>query len=701
MVKPKLLANLSGSVMSLLSNTLGTLSGAELSSYVANPSNFTMIAALLATCGAQTLFQRWSSKKDSAADRAEIEALLAKFQRIGTRNDLVMRDEIIAEVRAAAGGIDADRFGEAIELLTTLNEQAEASDEVLERIEQIVNRVTQTLGDFDPDLLEAISDQVGHIDETVVANNALLRQILALHNTAAAPSETPVRMTTVTRPKANFTGRESLRAELGDALARGSVALFNTVGLGGVGKTELARRLAYDVRDRFAGGIVEVDFFGKSTNAARLSGQTALVALLRELGHLDQLPDDPQQLKALYYQALADRPTLIVCDDVGDASQLDLISPPPDGSVLLITSRVRLDLADCDQRDVERFAREESVAYLQLALTAFDYDDAALDSLADACSDLPKALEVAASIIRVDGIPVEDVVMDLNDAADAVRSGATPEDAVYAEVKAVVGQSLKRLGNARATWRKVGIFPADFDADAAATVLGVDDARAARKALAPVRRRSLLEWDAAADRYRMHDLVRDLSAGELANKPDEVAAAEEAFLTEYTNRLHRANTLYDQHGEATFEGLSLYDADSANVDTVYDRLRVRDNEEQSKDSGRRLVDFVSGGPSVLANRHLPADYARWLEAVLAVAERLAAKTKRRKRLATSASSTRIKAGSTKPKICTNSPSKSTNGWDDQKALPFSHSTLPLSVSIKAGRVKRVSSFTRLSRSSSA
>lgn len=134
-----------------------------------------------------------------------------------------------------------------------------------------------------------------------------------------------------------FVGRQSLIAEMRPALTASRHETFYLIyGMGGVGKTVLAARLAYLCRANFPDGVLWLQVNTPEP-------MTALLAVAQSYGRdvrgFDTLPDRSRAVREL----LADKRALIILDNAETDEQLAPFLPPTGPCAVLVTSR-RQDL---------------------------------------------------------------------------------------------------------------------------------------------------------------------------------------------------------------------------------------------------------------------------------------------------------------------------------------------------------------------
>jgi predicted ATPase len=123
----------------------------------------------------------------------------------------------------------------------------------------------------------------------------------------------------LTAPPRLFVGRD---AELAELHAAAEAPLVVLTGPGGVGKTTLARRWAYDVTPRFPDGQLYIDLQGFS-EATAVDPDEALGYLLRALGvPAERVPAAVAEQSARYRSLTAGRALLIVLDNAFSVAQV-------------------------------------------------------------------------------------------------------------------------------------------------------------------------------------------------------------------------------------------------------------------------------------------------------------------------------------------------------------------------------------------
>jgi DNA-binding SARP family transcriptional activator/Tfp pilus assembly protein PilF len=385
------------------------------------------------------------------------------------------------------------------------------------------------------DLRQVLAEHLG-IDpgpEVQGIHRALLRG-----EVSPAPTRPPVTAGPAARPwavphqlprdVAAFTGRASELARLAAVRAAGDASLVTIVGSPGVGKTALALRWAYQLRDEFPDGQLFIDLRGFAATPP-LRPIDALAQFLRALGvPADQVPVDPQEATALYRTVLADRRMLVVLDNARDSEQVRPLLPGNSDCLVVVTSRHRLDGLTVHE-DAHRLtlaalspAEANHLLALMVGSDQAAAEPEALAELARLCAYLPLALRLAAANLVARCPPGPPGQGNLRSYAARLAAGnrlAALEIATEggSAVRTAFALSYATLPDAESRlFRLLGILPGtDLTVAAAAALAGVPREDAARQLdrLAAAH----LAHEPAPGRYTCHDLLRHYAA-ELADR---------------------------------------------------------------------------------------------------------------------------------------------------------------------------------------
>ncbi|MFI6345775.1 AfsR/SARP family transcriptional regulator [Streptomyces sp. NPDC050560] len=205
-----------------------------------------------------------------------------------------------------------------------------------------------------------------------------------------------------------FTGRTEEMASLTGLVPGPDDAVSGIVvsGMAGVGKTTLALRLARQAADRFPDGQLYTDLRGFSADGEAVSPTEVLRIFLHALGIPPRyVPSAHEERAGLYRSLLAGRRVLILLDNARDAQQVRPLLPAATGSMVVITSRNRLDglvaVEGMHHLSLGPFsipeAREAVIQRIGAARAAREPE--ALDTIIRECGQLPLALSVVAARI--------------------------------------------------------------------------------------------------------------------------------------------------------------------------------------------------------------------------------------------------------------------------------------------------------------
>jgi tetratricopeptide (TPR) repeat protein len=399
-------------------------------------------------------------------------------------------------------------------------------------------------------------------------------------------------------PLIDFTGREEDLNFLRSNLAQGG-AIFGLRGMGGVGKTTLALKLADELKPRFPDAQIYLDL--KGVDPQPLTAVQAMTHVIRAFHPETHLPESEAELAGLYRSVLEGKRTLLLMDNAARREQVEPLIPPST-CLLLVTSRFRFTLPGLIDRDLDEMPEEDAKALLlRIAPRIGD----AADEIARLCGRLPLALRLAGSTIS------ERKVLSPSEYARRFREGKErlePVEAAFQTSYDLLTEERRRL------WRLLAVFPEAFDGKAAAALWDLD-AEDAASHLGELERGSLVEWEETDGRYRLHDLARTFGARHLTTteKHEGPRRHAEHFLAV----LGSATSLYRQGGAASLLGLGLFDREWNNIRAGQAWAAMQFSED--KEAADLCSSYPDRGAYCLDLRQHPKEAIDWREMGLAAA----------------------------------------------------------------------------------
>ncbi len=410
-------------------------------------------------------------------------------------------------------------------------------------------------------------------------------------------------------PVPDFVGRAADIETITACLKEQRGAAISAIGgQGGVGKTELAYYVAREVRDHYPDGQVQINLRGLDAKPTTLAEamRDVLLALIPD----QKLPDNDQHLAGIYQGLLAERRVLILADNAKDSAQVASLVPKPP-SAMLITSRQSIPLPGVEPVDLDQLSPDEAAKLLRENV---DRDRASGDEiarLAELCGYLPLALRAAGE--RLAGSRA------LSTAAYLEKLERDRGDLRYRgkEVMAVLAESVEALGHDQAElvekWRSLAVFPAPFDRPAAEAVGELDG-----EELEVLVSRNLVLFDEKEERFRLHDLFRELAREGLTDASEYVAAKRHAghFLAVAA----AAEDRYNEGNEGVLDGLRLFDRERTHIETG--QAWAAAHAEDDGEAALLAQDYPLRAAHILDLRRHARDRIAWLKTSAQAARQL-------------------------------------------------------------------------------
>lgn len=423
--------------------------------------------------------------------------------------------------------------------------------------------------------------RVGNEVGAVSGNNV---QAGAIHgdvhfHQASAADTVPRQLPGATRHFVNrAVEQDALTTLLASAKTEGVVLVSTIDGTAGVGKSTLAVHWAHQMRGRFPDGELYVNLRGFDPIAEPMRPADALGTFLAALDvPPERIPDDVDARAAMFRTSMHDKRMLVLLDNARSADQVRPLLPGGHTSLVLVTSRNRLDdlviREGASRMTLNLLMQEESRDLLvrYLGQDRVNAEPDAVNALIEQCAGLPLALGiVAVSAAEDPAFPLAELVSELHDERerlDALDAGGE------SGVRAVFSWSYRSLSaDAARLFRLMGLPTGPDISLAAVADLAGTTQRKARRLLVELTRAHLVDQHEPG-RYRFHDLLRAYAAECAANDetPEDRQAAIRRLLDHYLRTSYAADQHFTGHArkfvpdlpESKVHGLTFADDESA------------------------------------------------------------------------------------------------------------------------------------------
>jgi tetratricopeptide (TPR) repeat protein len=387
---------------------------------------------------------------------------------------------------------------------------------------------------------------------------------------------------------------------------QGGVAITVVRGMGGAGKTELARRFADELSAEYPDAQIELDL--KGLDPQSLSAAEVISAVLRVFHPTMKLPGRVEELGALLRRTLEGKRALLLLDNAKDGHQVGPLLPPPAGCLVVVTSRQRFVVPGLEAVDLGMMEQEEAQALLLKIAPRIGRQ---AEALAQVCGRLPLALRLAGSLLAVqEHIKTAQYVRQLRESRELLRliDRAREDTDKDLGLEASFGLSFQQLTPAQQErFTDLSVMAGSFDRAAMWAVWAVEET-AAEETLGVLVRLSLLEWSRETQRFELHDLLREFAR--IRAKTEELEAAKRSHAEHFIRVANEANGLYHSGGGNVVRGLKLFDRERGHMEAAFDWLASGTD----KKTAGLLISLVNGVGAPSNVRFEPRQRIQWLEA---------------------------------------------------------------------------------------
>jgi tetratricopeptide (TPR) repeat protein len=404
-------------------------------------------------------------------------------------------------------------------------------------------------------------------------------------------------------PPADFTGREEdlefLRSELSED-SPGTI--LGIRGMGGVGKTTLALKLAEELKPRFPDAQIYLDL--KGVDPQPLTAAQAMAHVIRSFYPEARLPESEAELAGLYRSVLDGKRVFLLMDNAARKEQVEPLIPPST-CLLLVTSRYHFLLPGMAHRDLNEMSEED--ARRMLLKIAVRIDTAAAE-LAYVCGRLPLTLRLAGSALT------ERLYLSPTEYLERLKEGKDQLDGVDASINLsyeLLNEEQQRL------LRMLVVFSGTFDAPAASAVWEAE-IDIALDVLWDLLRSSLIHWEEKEERYRLHDLVRKFAEKRIDTA--EIYMAQRRHAEYYLQALGNYEGMFFQRKDHSLQALQLFDMEWLNIQAGFswsaEYFQIDERAAQVCDA------YPNKGSELLELRLHPRKRISWRECAISAARQL-------------------------------------------------------------------------------
>jgi tetratricopeptide (TPR) repeat protein len=372
---------------------------------------------------------------------------------------------------------------------------------------------------------------------------------------------------------------------------------FLISGMGGIGKTAFALKLAEHLKSRYPDAQFYLDVEGSSTKP--LSPRAIMAYVVSSLRPDADMPKTRKKLEGLYRSLLEGQRALLFFDNVKDSAQIESLIPPQ-SSLVIATSRNLFSLSGFVARRLDVLAVADGN---ELLLKVAPRVGRQAEDLARVCGGLPLALRLAGGLLATrPDVSISQYLQHLSEADKRLELIDKSLISSYELLKPTT----------RASWRMLAVFRGGFDVPAAASVWNLELSETQEK-LGEMLGFSMLDWDEQTKRYRLHDLAQLFADKRLESQERSAAKYRHAVHYERVSR-----TAYDvivsRRPDSVSQGFELLYSDWVNI--AAGQSWAAGNIDQNVEAARLCREYATRAAFFHLMKHDPAELARWLEAAV-------------------------------------------------------------------------------------
>jgi hypothetical protein len=317
----------------------------------------------------------------------------------------------------------------------------------------------------------------------------------------------------IPEPK-GFIGRRDDLSQLQAAKDSGKTS-FVLHGAGGVGKTDLALEFIKLNKLDYKENIF-IDMQGLSDNP--LLPKDAMLKVIHTFEPGVPANLDEHSIKNLYNSLLNQSKTIILFDNAKDQAQVESLNNS--AVLILVTSRTNFNVKGGFSKEIGQMLPDDAHELLYSIADKQRFDGQA-NELAHLAGYLPMALLPMASLLAEDvTLEAKDLVQIYSNHKNTLLLADSNRENL--SVEASFDLSYELLNNeARESWRKLAVFPADFDLEAMQTIWEKEDGKEIHSILV---KKHLIEFNQETKRSRLHDLARAYANKKVKIPPPEAVA---------------------------------------------------------------------------------------------------------------------------------------------------------------------------------